>query len=82
MKRKRYSDDFKMQVVKEAIETGNKTAVARRYELAPNMVQRWVKEMEDGKYGNVDLSAVSPLETKALAQENDKLKQLFGRKRS
>lgn len=69
-----------MQVVKEANETGNTTAVARRCELATNMVLRWVKEMEDGKYGNVDLSAVSPLETKDLAQENDKLKQLLGEK--
>jgi transposase len=69
-----------MQVIKEAIETGNKTAVARRYELAPNMLQRWVKEMEDGKYGDVDLATVTPFESKALAQENDQLKRLLGEK--
>ncbi|MED0762590.1 transposase, partial [Aneurinibacillus thermoaerophilus] len=41
MTRRKYSIDFKKQVVKEAKETGNLAAVARRYELSANMVGRW-----------------------------------------
>jgi transposase len=38
MKRNKHSKEFKLQVVKEAIETGNKAEVARRYEIASNML--------------------------------------------
>ncbi|UNK20143.1 hypothetical protein MNQ98_09070 [Paenibacillus sp. N3/727] len=47
MTRNKHSIDFKRQVVKEAIETGNKAAVAGRYEIAANMLHRWVKEFVD-----------------------------------
>ncbi|MBO8170246.1 MAG: transposase [Thermoanaerobacteraceae bacterium] len=43
MKRKRYSPEFKLKVVKETIETGNGAMVARKHELNPNMVNRWVR---------------------------------------
>ncbi|PTY92164.1 transposase, partial [Heyndrickxia sporothermodurans] len=49
MKRTKHSKDFKLQVVKEATETGNNSLVARRYELNPNMVSRWIREYKDGK---------------------------------
>lgn len=80
VKRQKHSREFKVQVVKEALETGNKTAVARRYDLHPNLVHRWSKEYENGKYDDVDLSATPPLESKALSQENERLKQLLGEK--
>jgi hypothetical protein len=38
--------------VKETLEVGNKALAARRYELSPNLVQRWVKAYEEGKLGN------------------------------
>ncbi|MED3751383.1 transposase [Geobacillus stearothermophilus] len=34
MKRRKHSKEFKLQVVKEALEVGNKALVARRYELS------------------------------------------------
>ena len=78
MTRNKHSKEFKKQVVKEAIETGNKSAVARRYEIAVNMLHRWVKEFEEGKYGETSHDAVTGLESKVLAQENDQLKKLLG----
>jgi transposase len=78
MKRNKYSTEFKLQVVKEAMETGNKAAVARRYEIGSNMLHRWVREYEQGKFGEISLDAVDSLEAKALAQENERLKQLLG----
>jgi transposase len=80
MKKNKHSKEFKLQVVKEATETGNKAAVARRYEIAANMLHRWVKEFEEGKYDVTTLDGITPLESKVLAQENDQLKKLLGEK--
>ncbi|MED3719018.1 transposase, partial [Geobacillus thermodenitrificans] len=57
MKRRKHSKEFKLQVVKEALEVGNKALVARRYELSPNLVQRWVKAYEEGKLGQEMVSS-------------------------
>ncbi|MED1419389.1 transposase [Bacillus smithii] len=51
MKRRNHSKEFKLQVVKEALEVGNKALVFRRYELSPNLAQRWVKAFEKGQLG-------------------------------
>ncbi|WP_339059904.1 hypothetical protein [Tepidibacillus marianensis] len=48
MKRTKHSKDF-------TIEIGNQTLVARRYELNPNMVSRWIREYKDGKFADVEL---------------------------
>ena len=80
MKRNRYSDAFKAQVVKEANETGNTAAVARRYELNSNVVRRWIKQDKEGQFDGIDLSATTPLEAKALSSENEQLKMLLGEK--
>ncbi|RBW67271.1 transposase [Bacillus taeanensis] len=80
MKRQKYSKEFKLQVVKEALETGKKALVSRRYELSTNMVHRWVREYNQGKFENGSSLENSSLETKELAQENDQLKRLLGEK--
>src|SRR5690625_3560560 len=82
MKRNTYSKEFKIQVLHEAIYTENVALVARRYELSPNMVNRWVKEYKDGKYDYPSQSTQepAPIETKKLSQENDQLKRLLGEK--
>lgn len=48
MPRTKHSKEFKLQVIKEATETGNKTLVARRYNLNANMVSRWCTEYKNG----------------------------------
>ncbi len=81
MQRRKHSAEFKQQVVQEAIETGNKALVARRHELSPNLVNKWVKAFQE--QGNLDYSVqeiVSPLEIKQLEDENDQLKKLLGEK--
>jgi transposase len=80
MTRNKHSKEFKLQIIKEAMETGNKAAVARRYEIAANMLRRWMKEYEEGKFGGASLDGVTALESKVLAQENDQLKKLLGEK--
>lgn len=80
MKRRKHSKEFKLQVVKEALEVGNKALVARRYELSPNLVQRWVKAHEEGKLGQEMVSSPSSAEIKRLEEENEQLKKLLGEK--
>lgn len=80
MKRIKHSKDFKLQVIKEAQETGKITLVARRYELNPNMVSRWIREYKDGKFGDVDVAVQTDLDSKELSKENEKLKILLGEK--
>lgn len=87
MNRKRYSSEMKMQVVKEALETGNASIVARRHDIAPSLVARWVRYYK--RYGafrpptgalRTKNSASNPQEHKKIVQENEQLKKLLGEK--
>lgn len=80
MKRIKHSKDFKLQVIKEAQETGKITLVARRYELNPNMVSRWIREYKEGKFGDMDVAVLPDLDSQELSKENEKLKILLGEK--
>lgn len=48
MERRKFSQGFKEQVVKECIETGNASIVARKHEIRPNVVNRWVSQYRSG----------------------------------
>src|SRR5699024_1729970 len=80
MTRTKHSKEFKIQVVKEAMETGKTSVVARRYDLNANMVTRWIREYKDGKYCDGEMAAVPDIDSKQLANENGQLKQLLGEK--
>ncbi|MCP8970935.1 transposase [Ectobacillus ponti] len=75
MRRSKYFKEFKIQVVQEAKEVGNKAAVAGRYEVHENLVKKWVKEFDE----HSEL-AVQWYVLKELEQENDQLKRLLGEK--
>ncbi|MGE5481310.1 MAG: transposase [Bacteroidota bacterium] len=84
MTRTRYEPDFKLRVVREALETRNASVVARRHNLAPNLVARWVRQYS--AQGEAAFSAKrrrSQLETPELRdvqRENEQLKKLLGEK--
>lgn len=80
MKRTKHSKEFKLQVIKEAQETGKINLVARRYELNPNMVGRWIREYKEGKYKDVNVAVLPDLDSKELAKENERLKTILGEK--
>ncbi|MDM5154758.1 transposase [Bacillus sp. DX1.1] len=81
MQRRKHSIEFKKQVVQEAIETGNKALVARRYDLSPNLVHKWIKAFQDHDRQEVGHhEVISPAEVKQLEAENDQLKKLLGEK--
>lgn len=79
MQRRKYSVEYKYQVVKEAMEVGNGSLVARKYEISADLVNRWVREHKKARN---PFSALTPinLDPKRLENENEKLKKLLGEK--
>lgn len=77
MQRKRYSQEFKDQIVKESLEVGNAAIVARKNDLSANMVSRWVREHKN--HNNIRIGPYNQ-SAKALESENEKLKKLLGEK--
>lgn len=87
MNRKRYTQEFKLSVVKEALEVGNAAQVARRHDITANLVYRWIKQSkhQEFKQTRLDGKKVAPFtptldEYKAIEEENDKLKRILGEK--
>jgi transposase-like protein len=77
MQRNTYTPEFKQQIIKEAIETGNCTIVARRYDVNPNVLARWVREYKNN--GSISSSVTNP-DNRQVEVENEKLKKLLGEK--
>lgn len=84
MKRKKYSKEFKTQVVKEAAEVGNASIVARKHDLSPSMVNRWVRQERGSKnpisMTNIRAKNSSSDDSDMVSEENYKLKKIIGEK--
>ena len=86
MAQKRYSDEFKEQVIRECQETGNVAIVARRYEMLANTIHTWIRKYR--QRGSVKaLPRKEAARTKAIEQrlkevslQNDQLKRLLADK--
>jgi transposase len=48
MERRKFSKQFKEQVVQECLETGNVSIVARKHDIGANVAARWVREQSQG----------------------------------
>jgi transposase len=91
MARTQYPAEFKLRVVREAEEVGNTAEVARRYELHPTMVYRWLREYRrDGenaftrngrrKQRHSGTGPVDSTQIREVERENERLKRLLGEK--
>lgn len=82
--RRKHTQEFKDQIVKEAIETNNAALVARQHNLATNMLYRWMLEHQNPaskkSYQSVQPKAVSNNANKSLETENLTLMKLFSEK--
>jgi len=86
--RRHHSAETKLRVVKEALETGNGSMVARRHDLSSSMVNRWVRQYQ--QYGEAAFKGGSESNGKAggytnkdyrkLEEENERLKRILGEK--
>ena len=87
MIKKSYTPEFRNQVIKEALDTGNCALVARRHDMNQNIVNRWMREHKNGKKplpGKEELKRIANSESslsnevRTLATDNEKLKKLLG----
>jgi transposase len=75
MVRRKFSSQFKQQVVKECLETGVIAVVARKHDLSANVVNRCVKE-----YKNNGSVAASKAKAAATHVTTDEYKELLAEK--
>ena len=88
--RRRHSAETKLRVVKETLETGNVSIVARRYDLSSSMASKWVRQYKqygeaaftNGSSGrhNGQAASYSEKEYRKLEAENERLKKILGEK--
>jgi transposase len=87
--RRKFSQKFKEQVVKECMETGNVSIVARKHEIGANVVNRWMRQYKSGELSstkpyaaatNVTIDEYKQLlaENKELELTNEQLKKTLG----
>jgi transposase len=78
-KNTRYPEEFKRQIVKEVEETGNAALVARKHDIVPSTVTRWVRESKAANKTNNPLN-IDYNTNSSLEKENEHLKKLLGEK--
>jgi transposase len=89
VERRKFSKQFKEQVVRECLETGSVPIVARKHDIRPNVVGRWVREHENGGLQSSKLHAPATNvtaeeykqllnEKKELQDKNEQLKKTLG----
>ena len=85
--RRRHSTETKLRIVKEVLETGNGSIVARRHGLSASMVNRWVRQYQ--QYGEAAFKGASKSngqvvgndkDYRKLEEENEHLKKILGEK--
>jgi transposase len=82
-RRRRFSADEKRSLVQEASEPGNSvSATARRYGLAPSLLFRWKRLMEQSSMSSLsaDEPVVPESEVKQLRARVRELERLLGKK--
>ena len=78
-KNTRYPEEFRNQIIKEVEEVGNATLVARKHDLVPGTVTRWVREVKQTNKTNNPLN-IDYSTNSSLDKENEQLKKLLGEK--
>jgi transposase-like protein len=76
LQRRKFTNELKQQVVREAKETHNSALVARNYDLSPSQVAKWVRETDYP----IPKGIPETKETKELIKQNNMLKKLLAEK--
>jgi len=79
-KQNRYPTEFKQQIIKEVIETGNATLVARKHDLVAGTVTRWMRESKQSNNHTISSKYSNNKDSNSISKENDQLKKLLGEK--
>jgi transposase-like protein len=76
-KGRRFSEEFKLQVVQEILSGERQAVVARRHSVSVNSLSLWMKAYRSGRLGG---RATGGSEMARLLSENRQLKELLGKK--
>ena len=76
---RRFSAEFKLQVVREVQSGTSQAAVARRHSVSANTILQWMKEYRTGRLGGAATGAASA-DVRALEQQVADLQRLVGKK--
>ena len=79
VQRRRFSDEFKLQVVHEVLGGASQASVARRHLVSANTILQWLKSYKTGRLGGEATGAVST-EVRALQLQVAELQRLVGKK--
>lgn len=79
VQRRRFSQEFKLQVVQEVLVGDSQASVARRHSVSANTILQWLKSYKTGRLGGEATGAASA-EVRALHLQVAELQRLVGKK--
>lgn len=87
MTRRQFSKEQKLQMIKEILQTGNASLVARRNNVRDSVIRRWLdkyKQFGEAAFEQPRAAGAAPnpltSQVHALEIENERLKRLLGEK--
>lgn len=85
MVRRQFTREQKLQIVREVLETGSTSMVARRHSIRDSVIRRWVEKFREHGEGAFEQARSTvgrgePPEYRAVKSENERLKKLLGEK--
>lgn len=79
VQRRRFSEEFKLQVVQEVLSGASQASVARRHQVSGNTILQWVKAYRSGRLGG-EATGGAVADVRALEQQVADLQRLVGKK--
>lgn len=76
--RKKYTPQFKFNLAREAIKTGNLSEISRKYGVGVNVISVWAKYLEEQGYHIFETTRDQ--QNKQLKSKVAKLEQMVGKK--
>jgi len=76
VQRRKYSKDFKMEMVEKVLSGHNTLELAKLNELNPNLITRWKRQYLDGKFHG---TSASDIELRKLKIKVCELEQMVGK---
>ena len=76
--RKKYTPQFKYNLAKEAIKSGNLSTISRKYGVGVNLISIWAKHLDE--QGFHIFETTPDQQNKQLKGEISKLEQMVGKK--
>jgi transposase len=80
VQRRRFSDEFKVQVVQEILSGASQASVARRHQVSANTILHWQQAYRSGRLGGEATGGAQAADVRVLEQQVADLQRLVGKK--